>query len=111
VWVDDIKACLKEQVCGSVEWMQLVWRSYLKVYMNMAIKLWVPQKERNIPEQLAQLWFLQGGVSKRNVHRNISCGQLPLSAADILQNVTQSLVFVQFISFCIKFILLASVTY
>jgi hypothetical protein len=40
VWVDDIKVCSKELGCGSVEWMQLD-------HVNMAVKLWVPQKESN----------------------------------------------------------------
>jgi len=47
VWVFDIKVCPKGLVCGSVQWMQLFWKSYLKVHVNMAVKLWVPQKERN----------------------------------------------------------------
>ena len=66
-------------------------------------------KGKEFPEQLRQLWLLQVGVSKNNVHRKISCGHLSLSVAAILQNVTQGFVFVHIISFCIKFILLVSV--
>ena len=40
VLVDDIRVCPKELGCRSVEWMQLV-------HVNVAVKLWVPQKERN----------------------------------------------------------------
>jgi hypothetical protein len=56
--------------------MELVWK---KVHMNMAAKLWVPLKERKFPEQLGQLWLLQDGVSKSNVHRKIRCGHLSWS--------------------------------
>jgi hypothetical protein len=68
-------------------------------------------KGKEFPEQLRQLWLLQDGVSKRNVRRKISCSHLSLSVAAILQNVTQGFVFVHVIRFCIKFILLVSVTY
>ena len=68
-------------------------------------------KGKEFPVQLSLLWLLQVGVSKSNVRRKIGCGHLSLSAAAILQNVTQGFVFVHVTSFCIKFILLVSVNY
>jgi len=67
-------------------------------------------KGKEFPEQLRQLWLLQDVVSKSNAHK-ISCGHLSLSAAVIVHNVMQGLVFVHAISLYIKFILLVSTTY
>jgi hypothetical protein len=77
----------------------------------MVVKTIGSKKGKEFLEQMRQLRLLQDGVSKRTVHRKISCGHLPLSVAAILHNVTQVFVFVHFISFCIKFVLLVSVTY